>query len=347
MKVRFKTIEEYDMHIKDIENKLVEFKNFVNNHPEKLGVQNNYKLLITLRDELKNEKSKFISELDLLENKINSSNQTKEDSLNVSSVPIKTENINVHISGKKIINSTISSKLLISIIKSFEDVNVSIAKALEHGITGGKLCNNKIRDDLGFNIKAFSAGSFMITFSSKCDENQTTFIPSLNKLSFDKLCEIIGYNANLNEIEKQLNIIGSSSIIKYKEFIKVISDNKLDMIITEGKSSNPKVDIDSKRALTIYNGLKKFEEDNVKIEQIVIEGSLYYINTDRKTCGIMFFDNELDKIKKISSINFREGLKSQVKNHVDSEVKVTLEKTIKFCSDEHSDNFTYDLIKFH
>ena len=85
MKVRFKTIEEYDMHIKDIENKLVEFKNFVNNHPEKLGVQNNYKLLITLRDELKNEKSKFISELDLLENKINSSNQTKEDSLNVSS----------------------------------------------------------------------------------------------------------------------------------------------------------------------------------------------------------------------------------------------------------------------
>lgn len=70
-----------------------------------------------------------------------------------------------------------------------------------------------------------------------------------------------------------------------------------------------------------------------------------YINTDNKRCGIKFFDEELGKSRKISSINFREGLKLKVKEKVDSKVNITLEKTTKTNVGNENMNPIYELIE--
>lgn len=57
--MRFRTVDEYDGEIKDIERMLDELLDYVNNHPEKIGVQRNYELLKYIRDELKKERDKL------------------------------------------------------------------------------------------------------------------------------------------------------------------------------------------------------------------------------------------------------------------------------------------------
>ena len=53
------------------------------------------------------------------------------------------------------------------------------------------------------------------------------------------------------------------------------------------------------------------------------------LNTDSKTCGVKYHDSELKKMVKISRVNCKDKLKSDVKDKFDLEVDVTLEKTIK------------------
>lgn len=57
--MRFKTVDIYDAEIKEIEEVLDEFHDYVNSHPEKIGVQTNYKVLKYIRDELKKERDKL------------------------------------------------------------------------------------------------------------------------------------------------------------------------------------------------------------------------------------------------------------------------------------------------
>lgn len=115
------------------------------------------------------------------------------------------------------------------------------------------------------------------------------------------------------------------------------------MDIHEGDVKEPLISVNHEKAHKIYHQLKYFGEEKVKTEQIEKEGILYYINTDNKKCGIKFFDEELGKQRKISSINFRESLKLKVKEKVDSEVKVILDKTTKTNLGDENSNPIYDL----
>ena len=53
----------------------------------------------------------------------------------------------------------------------------------------------------------------------------------------------------------------------------------------------------------------------------------------------------MGKNRKISSINFREGLKLKVKENVDSEVKVVLDKTIKTNLGDENSKTIFDLVE--
>lgn len=258
------------------------------------------------------------------------------------------EEINIHISGKSIKNHSIPSKVLIKFIQSFEDVTSYIAAVLEFGVDKiEKSIDNNFINDMGFNIKPFSQGSFMITFSPKIfEDGQTVFKNSLNKKAFYKLCELIECDVDSDKIRKQLDIIGISSIIKYKQFIKLISDNELDLTMTEGNEIMSNVNIKHGKALNIYRELVRFGEDTHNSEIITLKGLLYYINTDRKTCGIKFYDYDIEKDKKISHIIFNENLKTKVKNNVDSEVEVSLEKIVKISFSENKKTIKYHLIDF-
>lgn len=320
--MRFKTIYEYDNHINSIDEKLDEFHDYVNNHPEKIGVQRNYELLKYIRDELKKERNELVG-------------------------IIKAEEINIHFSGEQIKNHSIPSKILINFIQIFEEVNINIMAALEFGPNKMKnFMDANFKKEFGFNIKPFEVGSFMITFSPRIlENNQSALNYSLNKKSFEKLCEIINFEENIDKIMDQSEIIGVSSIIKYKEFIGLIANNKLDLTIDNGYKNTPKVIINHNNALNIYQGLKTISNEDVKTEEINLRGVLYYINTDSKTCGVKYHDSELKKMVKISRVNFKDKLKSDVKDKFDLEVDVTLEKTIKNNMGEDDEKITYDLIE--
>ena len=315
--MRFKTIEEYDKHINDLNHDLKKFKKYVEAHPEKIGVQGNYNALKYLREELVIERNQF---------------------KNI----ICDEEFNIHISGEDIKNHSISSSLLIEFIKKYEDLNLFIAGALKFGKDRINKINTKFRYDFGFNVKPFSVGSFVITFTPKVyEDNQTTLTHSLNKQSFDKLCEFISYGENLDELKKQSEILGIAPIIKYRELLGVISKSKIEVSMNDKR--NNKSSISSNKAKQIYNSLKELKEEDIETEDIKIEGNLYSINTDVKTCGIKYIDKSSKKTKKLPSVKFNEALKESVKNNLERDVYVNLKKTITRTIDD--EKVVYDLVE--
>lgn len=57
--MRFKTVADYDNEIKRIDEILDNFKEYIENYPEKIGVQGNYELLKYIREELKKERKEL------------------------------------------------------------------------------------------------------------------------------------------------------------------------------------------------------------------------------------------------------------------------------------------------
>ena len=310
--------------ISNVEDEIKYVADYLDEHPDDFAVQLNLSNLQSRLNELK-------LELSLIHDNFGEM--------------IANEDINLHISGKIIKNNSIYAPLLIKIIEVYEDITLNISAALRYGVDKmEKYINADFKRTHGHFIKT-SPGSFKITFSPIVHEdNQTTLIPSLNKLSFEKLCELIEYEDNIEKILQQIDVIGASSISKYKKFIEVLDKNELDISMDDGNSENPKINIGPEKAKNIYNCLKSFEEEKVKIETIEKEGILYYINTDNKKCGIKVFDEDLGKQIKFSSVNFREGLKLKVKDKVDSEVRVILEKTTKINTVDENTKPIYDLI---
>lgn len=256
------------------------------------------------------------------------------------------EDVNLHFSGKSVKDNSMFAPTLVKIIETYEDIITLISAALKYGVHNmEKHIDVDFKNENSHFVK-ISPGSFMITFSPVVHQNnQSTLKPSLNKISFEKLCEIINFDENIEEIIKQIDIVGSSTILKYKKFIEILDKNELNMDIHEGDVKEPLISVNHEKAHKIYHQLKYFGEEKVKTEQIEKEGILYYINTDNKKCGIKFFDEELGKQRKISSINFRESLKLKVKEKVDSEVKVILDKTTKTNLGDENSNPIYDLVE--
>lgn len=320
-----KEIYNLNKEILKIENRIITLKSYLESHPDDFAVELSLSNLKSREGELK-------LELSFLQN-------------NMGEV-IVNEDVNLHFSGKFVKNNSIFAPTLVNIIETYEEIITFISAALKYGVNNiEKHIDANFKNECGHFIKT-SPGSFMITFSPVVHEdNQSTLLPSLNKLSFEKFCELINYGDNVGDIIKQIDIIGSSSILKYKKFIEILDKNELDMDIHEGNSVEPIISINHEKAHSIYYTIKSFADEEVKTEQIEQEGILYYINTDNKKCGIKFFDEDLGKQRKISSINFRDGLKLKVKDNVDSQVKVILEKTTKTNIGDENANPIYDLVE--
>ena len=307
-----------------IKNEIITLEEYIKEHPEDLGVQLS----------LSNQKCR----LDEMEFELSLIHENLGAFIN--------EDVNLHFTGKFVKNNSIFAPTLVKIIESYEDMITIISAAIEYGVNNmEKHLDVNFKNENSHYIKALP-GSFMITFSPAVHEDdQSTLKPSLNKLSFEKFCELINYAEDVEEIIKQVDVIGSSAILKYKKFIEILDKNELNMDIHEGNVGEPLISVDYKKAHTIYHSLNSFKEEQVKTEQIEKEGILYYINTDNRKCGIKFFDEELGKQRKIHSINFREGLKLKVKEKVDSEVKLVLDKTTKTNLGEDNSRPIFDLVE--
>ncbi|MBR0057809.1 MAG: hypothetical protein IJP99_00535 [Methanobrevibacter sp.] len=314
-------IKDYDSEINELNQKIKKYSEYVELHPEKIGVKGNIKTLIYIRDELVKER-----------------NQSMQLTPN--------EEVNLHLEGKDIKNHSIYAPLFSELINVIMDMSTFFSAAIRYGVKGMyKHIDANFKRETGYFIKT-SPGSFKITFYPTVHEdNQSTFSYSLNKQFFDKLCELINLGENISILD-QVNMLGSDSVMKYKKFIEILDRNELDMTIDDG-NENPIVILNHNYAHQINNTFKEFNEDNVETEEISIKGTIYSINTDYKQFGIKFFDKELGKTIKIPSIKFREGFKLKVKNNVDAEVEVILEKTTKNIFSEDNVKVSYDLLEIN
>lgn len=318
----FKTIQDYDKEIEEINQKINKYSEYVELHPEKIGVRGNIKTLIYIRDELIKER-----------------NQSMQMTPN--------EELNLHLDGKNINNHSIYAPLFCEIVDTFVDMSTFFSAAMRYGVEN---MNNHIdanfKRETGYYIKA-STGSFKITFYPTIHENnQATFYHSLNKQFFDKLCEIINLGESISILD-QVTMLGSESILKYKKFIEILDRHEIDITLDDGDKFNPLVKLNHDNAHQIYNVFKNFKEDDSKTVRITVNGTIYSINTDNKKFGIKFHDKESDKTIKIHSIKFREGLKSKVMNNVDSKVEVILEKTTKNNFAKDDVKVIYDLVEIN
>ena len=324
-KLSSKEILNLENEILKVKNRITYIETYLKEHPDDYSVQ------LSLSN-LKSRYSELSLELSFLQE------NSWEGHIN--------EDVNLHFSGRSIKGNSMFAPTLVKIIETYEDIITLISAALKYGVHNmEKHIDVDFKNESSHFVK-LSQGSFMITFSPIVhQDNQSTLKPSLNKISFQKLCELINYDENIEEIIKQIDIIGSSSILKYKKFIEILDKNELDMDIHESNAKEPIVSVNYEKVHKIYHQLKSFGEEKVKTEQIEKEGILYYINTDNRKCGIKFFDEDLGKNRKISSINFREGLKLKVKENVDSEVKVVLDKTIKTNLGDENSKPIFDLVE--
>lgn len=301
----FKTIDEYNDKINEINDKIKEYNNFIEEHPEREGVKGNIKTLEFVRDELIVERDKLLP-------------------------VVKKEEIQLHVSGDIIKDHSIPSSVLIKLIETYEDFIITAAGALKFGVDRmDRYIDGNFKRELGYNIKPFAQGSFLITFSPKLfEDNQTSLVHSLNKQSFDKLCDVINCGEDMDSLMEQSQFIGTASIIKYKNFMKILSNNKLNVTFNEHNLLKPAIDIKYEKASKIYKSLNDLDKDHTETSLIELSGLMYYINTDNKQFGIRFFDEDIKKIRKIT-VNFRESFKSVLKSNLESEIKILVEKTVK------------------
>lgn len=120
----------------------------------------------------------------------------------------------------------------------------------------------------------------MITFSPVVHQNnQSTLKPSLNKISFEKLCEIINFDENIEEIIKQIDIVGSSTILKYKKFIEILDKNELNMDIHEGDVKEPLISVNHEKPIKFIINSNILEKK--KLKQNKLKKKEFYIISTR------------------------------------------------------------------
>ena len=72
--MKFETIEDYDNYLAELEEDLNDMEEYLKEHPEKLGTQGNYETLQYLYSIYKNNKIKFIQDINEIKLKLDGNN---------------------------------------------------------------------------------------------------------------------------------------------------------------------------------------------------------------------------------------------------------------------------------
>lgn len=318
--MRFKTIDEYDEHIDELNRKLFKFKSYVEDHPEKIGVQGNYKAIKDVRDEL-------IEERELL--KMKHETFLKENGF---------EEWNLHFSGNAIKNHSMPSTILIPIIQKITDLNYALVRSLKEGPAAEGKFSQEFKDDYCLNIKPFAVGSFNLIFEPKIfSDNQTTFDDSWNKQAFDKLFEILNCGDNQDKLMDIHESIGTYCIVKYRELLNIIYSKELDVVFEEKGRGNSKFTLKKGHAKNIYNSLNGFDDD--VIETVIKSGVLVAVDTGRFKFGLELSDSD----ERIDG-KYEESLDDLVSNNFKKLCNVKLHKIKRFNSRSGESKDYWELI---
>lgn len=264
--MKFKTIKEYDVRIADLNKKLRKFKKYVDEHPEKIGVQGNYKVIKYVRDELVYERNQALG-------------------------LIQKDELNVHLDGEIIKNHSLPSDILIHIIQKVTELNYALIRSIKEGPNVIGKFTQDFKKEFCLNVKPFEVGSFNIIFEPNLfSDYQSNFKDTWNEKAFDLFFEILNCGNDLNKLSGIHDSIGTYSIVKYRELLKIIYSNELSVTFEEKGRSNSKFFLKKDYAKEIYNSLNGFDDDFS--EEIIKNGILVAVDSGKFRFGFELADSD-------------------------------------------------------
>lgn len=161
----YKTIEEYDHELKEMELELEETKEYVKKHPEKLGTRGNYETMKYLYKVFKEDKIEFINNI---------------------------TNFNLNLQGESLIQPLSTMNLNILNTKFNKTTNLTM-----------NLLENKICSPEEFLNKSISQGSYKITFAFPNPTEEDVKRTSPRKKGLMKIFDFINCGDDIEKLKKK------------------------------------------------------------------------------------------------------------------------------------------------
>ena len=209
----FNTIKEYDEELKDIEDMLNDMEKRIELYPDRVLTKGNYRTLKEIYNIILNDKNDFLVMME--------------------------ESINLHISGDEVKNHNISLSIIMGLFGNFQDLTTFLSNFLKDS-------KNYAFESHDLKLEEVTGGSIQILFSM--DENITNLEEVyLNHQVFEKLLDLV--DCDIDDLEKQIDVIGTDSLMAYKKFLKILIDNELDFTL---ENNSRKVGLTHEEALKVY-----------------------------------------------------------------------------------------------
>lgn len=141
--------------------------------------------------------------------------------------------------GEVVKNHKISLSVITDLFDNFQILTTFLSNYLKNNL-------NFSFDAHELKLEQVTSGSIQILFSM--DENITDLNEVyLNHQVFNKLLDLVG--CDIEDLEKQKELVGLDSVLAYKKFLKIIIENRLDFTL---ENNSRKVGLTHGEALKIY-----------------------------------------------------------------------------------------------
>lgn len=212
----FDTIDDYNNELCDIKNRMDGMEKRIEKYPDRPWIEGNYLCLKEIYDIIRQDRDEFLK--------------------------MRDENINLHIYGDNVKDHKISLSTVRGLFDNFHDLTSFLSDFLKSNLNFTFEGHDLILDQI-------SKGSIQVLFSMDEDITDLNEV-YLNHQVFTKLLDLV--ECDVEDLEKQNEIIGADSIVAYKKFLKIIIDNGLDFTI---ENNSRKVGLTHDEAKKVYDEL--------------------------------------------------------------------------------------------
>ena len=209
----FNTIKEYDEELKNMEDMLNDMEKRIELYPDRVLTKGNYRTLKEIYTIIFNDKNDFLRMMD--------------------------DSINLHISGEEVKNHKISLSIITGLFGNFQDLTAFLLNFLKDS-------KNYTFESHDLKLEEVTSGSIQILFSMDDDITNLEEV-YLNHQVFERLLDLV--ECNIDDLEKQIDVIGTQSMNAYKKFLKILIENELDFTL---ENNSRKVGLTHEEALKVY-----------------------------------------------------------------------------------------------
>ncbi|MCQ2737438.1 MAG: hypothetical protein MJ224_02400 [archaeon] len=316
--MKYRDIKIIEQEIKEIINLMAPLENYLIDNPNDFGVEGNLNSLRGRYEEL-------LRELGYAKN-----------NLGVISFDFHIYDNNKNIDITQLGHICLSLQGLINSCAMYEDNNP---------VKKGSSYNQNILDMVNVKVDAVAIGSLNLLVSPK--DNQSTFYDdSYLKRSLKQIGRIIDCGDDKRKITSLMEEIGSQPIFKYKSLLNNLKNDNLNLDIcysVKPKGINTK-SLTATDAEKIYNLITDVEKEETNTINVI--GILYSVDVKNKKCGIEVKSGDLDENKTIR-VSFRDSFKKQLKEKLDTEISVSLERTIRISAVEEDSKPVFNLLELN